>query len=129
MLAGTLLIAGGCGGTAKYANAPRPPVPVNLTVYIGASRVSVSPASVGAGPVVFIIANRAASAEALSVAGAGDQPLASTAPINPQGTAQVAVNFSASGDYTVTASGGGIAPARIHIGAARAGGGSVLLQP
>lgn len=130
MLAGTLLAAGGCGGTTKYANAPRPPTPINLTVYIDSTRVSVSPARVGAGPVVFYVANHAPSAQSLVIAPvSGGQPLASTAPINPQGAANVSVNFTARGLYTVSASDGAIHPAVVLIAGPRPRGGSVLLQP
>jgi len=51
MLALGALAVSGCGGTSKGATTPRPPAPVNLTVYIDNSRVSVSPTTVGAGPV------------------------------------------------------------------------------
>ena len=49
----------GCGSSGSFANKPRPATPVNLTVYINNARVSVSPGSVGAGQVVFIVANHA----------------------------------------------------------------------
>ncbi|MEO8968546.1 MAG: hypothetical protein ABI355_13050 [Solirubrobacteraceae bacterium] len=129
---------GSVGGTSP--SAARPPAPVNLTVYVNDARVSVSPESVGAGPVVFIVTNQASRAEALAISRAGqNQPLASTAPINPQGTTQVAVDFQP-GDYTIaTASHGStdaqlsqassIRSAQIHIGRERANSSSQLLQP
>jgi hypothetical protein len=137
ILAGTVLIAGGCGGTSKYVNRPRAPIPVNATVFISPSRVSVSPSSVGAGPVVFLVTNQAATAQPLVISPAGSGaggPLASTAPINPGGTAQVSVDL-ASGDYTVStgtataASTHTIRPARMTVGRARPGAGTELLQP
>ena len=100
MLAGTALVVSACGSTAPAIVNPRPAAPVNLTVFIDNSRVSVSPANVGAGPVEFIITNQAAQTESLAVLPAGasaGQPLANTGPINPQGTAQVTVNFSSPG--------------------------------
>lgn len=131
----------GCGSIGgKAATAARTPTPVNLTVYVNDSRVSVSPASVGAGPVVFIVTNQASSAEALSISRAGRAgTLATTAPINPQGTTQVAVDFRP-GDYTIgtTPQGGTdaslsaappIRPAAIHIGHARPSSSNQLLQP
>ena len=51
MLAVGALAVSACGSTSQGATTPRPPAPVNLTVYIDNSRVSVSPTSVGAGPV------------------------------------------------------------------------------
>ena len=105
--------AAGCGGSTTYANRPSPPSPINLTVSINDSRVSVSPTSVGAGPVVFIVTNRASHAESLSVTPAGSgagQPLANTGPIGPEGTARVSVDFTP-GDYTVSTSSGATADA------------------
>ena len=88
---------GSAGGTA--ASVSRPPNPVNLTVYVNDSRVSVSPAHVGAGPITFIVTNQASHAEALAIS-KGGSTLASTAPINPQGTTQVSVDFKP-GEYTI----------------------------
>ena len=102
MLVGTALAVSACGSSSPAATAPRPPAPVNLTVFIDNSRVSVSPTIVGAGPVEFIITNQATQAESLAVLRSGasaGQPLADTGPINPQATAQVTVNFSSPGSY------------------------------
>ena len=138
MLALGALAVSGCGGTSKGATTPRPPAPVNLTVYIDNSRVSVSPTTVGAGPVEFIITNQASQAESLAILRSGasaGQPLASTAPINPQATAQISVNFTSPGSYAVATGGGGpgsgsaIRAASIHIGAKRVSSDSQLLQP
>ena len=137
MLAGTALVVSACGSTAPAIVNPRPAAPVNLTVFIDSTRVSVSPANVGAGPVEFIITNQAAQTESLAVLPAGasaGQPLANTGPINPQGTAQVTVNFSRPGSYSVaTGNGGGpgsaIRAAVIHVGHQRASSDNELLQP
>ena len=106
MLAVSALAVSACGATSKGATTPRPPAPVNLTVYIDNSRVSVSPSRVGAGPVAFIITNQATQAESLAILrarSAAGQALADTGPINPQATAQVTVNFTAPGLYTLYA--------------------------
>ena len=138
MLALSALAAAGCGSTSSGATTPRPPAPVNMTVYVDNSRVSVSPRSVGAGPVAFIITNQANQAESLAVLRAGrgaGQPLASTGPINPQATAQVTVDFTSPGIYSLsTAAGDGgttssIRAALLHIGAPRASASNQLLQP
>ena len=137
MLAGTALAVSACGSSSPAATTPRPPAPVNLTVFIDNSRVSVSPRIVGAGPVEFIITNQASKAESVAILAAGTsagQPLASTAPINPQATAQITVNFSSPGKYSVATGGGsgsssGIRAASIHIGAKRASSDNELLQP
>jgi hypothetical protein len=138
-----LLAVSGCGSGGSFANKPRPATPVNLTVYINNSMVSVSPASVGAGEVVFIVTNQATRAESLTIHPANDssQSLARTGPINPQSTDQVAVDLSHPGNYTVATSsaGGGsdaalaaqrsIQSASLHVGPARARSNNQLLQP
>jgi hypothetical protein len=136
------LLAAGCGGT-RFANRPAPPVPINLSVYIDDARVSVSPASVGAGPVVFVVTNQASRAESMVVLRAGGSvaaPLADTGPISPQATAQVSVNMAIPGTYTVATGPNGsseaalatpssIKPAFIQIGPRRPSGSNALLQP
>jgi hypothetical protein len=131
-----------CGSTGgKAASAAGAPTPVNLTVYVNDSRISVSPQAVGAGPVILIVTNQASHSEALSITrgAAGTHPLASTAPINPQGTTQVSVDFKP-GDYTISTAAHGrtdaqlsrassIAPASLHIGRTRASSSNSLLQP
>jgi hypothetical protein len=138
MLASTALAVSACGSSATGATTPRRPAPVNVTVFIDNSRVSVSPAIVGAGPVEFIITNQAGQAESLAIVRSGasaGQPLATTGPINPQATAQVTVNFSSPGGYSLATSGGGtgsgsaIRAASIHIGTKRASSDNQLLQP
>lgn len=136
---GAIAVAG-CGGGKHFANDPRPPTPINLTVYITNSRILVSPTSVGGGPVTFIITNQASQAESLTVQSASGGPtLASTAPINPQATSSVQVNFTP-GTYSVTTTSGGgtgasqatpssIQSASLFIGPERENANSVLLQP
>jgi hypothetical protein len=130
-----VFVLAGCGSSTHFADRPRPPIPVNLTVYVSNARVSVSPSSLGAGPAIFIITNQASRAVAVTVRPSlGGPPLASTAPINPQGTSSVSVNFRP-GHYTVATSAsnaldsGAIAPASLHIGRSRPNGNSSLLEP
>lgn len=132
-----------CGGTKHFANQARPPAPVNLTVFVNDQRVSVSPSSVGAGPVVFIITNQASNAESLSVTSSGassSQPLADTGPISPQGTAQLTVDLKNPGHYTVgiaadssteaaASAPTGIRPALINVGNPRPASNNELNQP
>jgi hypothetical protein len=139
VLLAAALTAAGCGSGGHYLNGARPADPVNLTVYIDDRRVSVSPRTVGAGLVMFIITNQAHTSEGLTIAPAADTRavLATTGPINPQGTAVVSVNFGASGHYLVTAAGSGggeggparIAPAWLQIGRERVSPGNALSQP
>jgi hypothetical protein len=141
ILAASTVALAACGsGSGVPASRPRPPAPVNLAVYVNDAKVSVSPASVGAGPVVFVVTNQASHAEALAISAAGQMhPLASTAPINPQATTQVTVNFRP-GVYTIATAPRGtteasavrpplIASASIHIGPPRADSNNVLLLP
>src|SRR5438874_5064053 len=136
MLAVGALAVSACGSTSKGATTPRPPAPVNLTVYIDNHRVSVSPTTVGAGPVSFIITNQAGQAESLSVLPSGSsagRSLADTGPINPQATAQVTINFRSPGRYSLATAGDGsgssIQAASIRIGKARKSSDNQLLQP
>ncbi len=136
----SVLGAAGCGGT-QAASQPRPPVPVSLSVYIDDTAISVSPASVGAGTIQFIVTNQASRTESLTIApaGSGGPPLATTGPINPQASAQVTVIVNSPGNYTVgtggaaptgaLASSPGIRSAALHIGPMRASSDNTLLQP
>ncbi len=142
-LALTALAIVGCGGSSHFANQPRPASPVNLTVFISEQRISVSPTTVGAGPIDFIVTNQASNAASLTIlpAGAsGAQPLAETGPISPQGTAQLTVDLSSPGDYTVGLAGNGtteaaaasptgISPALLHVGQGRPSSSNQLLAP
>jgi hypothetical protein len=138
-LAITALIVSACGSAGgRSASLSRPPNAVNLTVYVNDSKVSVSPTKVGAGPITFIVTNQASHAEALAISMDGST-LASTAPINPQGTTQVSVDFKP-GRYTIATGFQGkndaqlskqssIRPASIHIGRERASSSNSVLQP
>lgn len=141
-LAVTIVATSGCGGGAQFANTPRPATPVNLTVYVNDVRVSVSPSSVGAGEIMFIVTNQASETESLTIRPAGDpsQSLAATGPINPQATAQVTVDLRDPGEYTISAgkngnseavaaATGSIQPGRLRIGPARPSASDALLQP
>jgi hypothetical protein len=134
-----LTACGSTGGTA--ASRAGAPTPVNLSVYVNDSRISVSPRVVGAGPVIFVVTNQASHSEALAITRGrpGAHPLASTAPINPQGTTQVSVDFKP-GEYTISTAAHGrtdaqlsrpssIASASLHIRRRRAGSSNSLLQP
>jgi hypothetical protein len=93
--------------------------------------------------VVLFVSNQAGNAQSLTVLPAGApaaQPLATTGPINPQGTAQVTVELDTPGDYTVTTNVNGatdaapssviaVRPATLHIGPQRPSGSNDLFQP
>jgi hypothetical protein len=138
----TIVAVSGCGGGSQFANRPRPATPINLTVYVSDARVSVSPSTVGAGEVIFIVTNQASKTESLSVHPTGNPglSLASTGPINPQATAQVTVDLHGPRDYTISAAKTGrtqaaratavaIQPGKLHVGKPRASASNALLQP
>lgn len=137
LVAATLGLAG-CGGTSHFADKSRPATPINLSVYVNDHRVSVAPASVGAGPIVFLVTNSANQTESVTIRSAdgGSSAAASTGPINPGTSAQVQADLS-TGSYTVStasaASGapGGriIRPAQLHIGRSRGNSNNAVLQP
>lgn len=143
MLGLTAVALAACGGGgAHFANLPRPPSPVNVTVYINDQRVSVSPSDVGAGPVVFIVTNQASRAESMQILQGGAPaaaPVTSTGPISPQATAQIKVSLI-TGRYTVgigangqteaaRATHSGIQPAVLKIGHKRPSASNQLMAP
>jgi hypothetical protein len=143
MLAVGAVAVSACGSSKTYANNPSPASPVNLTVYINDKSVSVSPASVGSCPILLVVTNQASKAESLTIQapGSGGQALAHTGPINPQGTAQVSVNLTSPGSYTVSTGSGpttdaslaapssSIRPATVRVTKQRSSADTNLLQP
>lgn len=131
LAAGALGISA-CGSSAHFADKPRPATPVDLTVYVNDTRVSVSPATVGAGPVIFYVTNATSRTESVTVQARDGRALATTGPINPQQTNQVQVDLSP-GAYSLNTSGGAgapaIRPAALRIGAPRPNADNALLQP
>jgi len=140
LVAGALATSG-CGAAPNFANEPRPPVPIDLSVYVNDARVSISPTSVGAGPIRLIVTNQASRTESLTVAPAGTgSRLASTGAISPQGTVQLQVDIDSPGEYTVAAAPTGntdaslaipttVQAAALHVGAQRPSASGALLQP
>jgi hypothetical protein len=143
MLVVTAAVVAGCGsGGGHFANLPRPPSPVNVTVFIDDQRVSISPSSVGAGPVVFIVTNQASQSQSINILPAGvaaGQPLADTGPISPQATAQITVDLNR-GKYSVgtgpvgateaaQSQPSGITPASLQIGRHRPSASGQLMNP
>jgi hypothetical protein len=123
----------GCGGGSDYANDPRPPSPINVTAAITDQKVTVSPHSIGAGPVVIIIANETNRSHRITVEtdelGAATGGIRQqTGPINPQGTAQLKLDMRR-GAYTVSVEDGGISTARLKVGRERPSAQDQLLQP
>jgi hypothetical protein len=131
---GAVLAVGGCGSiSADYKNDPRPPGPIVVTGYIDDQRVSVSPRSLGAGPISLIVTNQTGAAqrvtlESAGAAGTGPGLKQVTAPISPRDTATLKADVKP-GSYTVHVAGDGIRAARLQVGRERASAQNDLLQP
>ena len=113
-----LLGLAACGSETRV-NRERPPAPINVTAAIHPSRVQVSPATFGAGPIVLIVSNQSSRAQAVTFETAGRAAgiTSSTGSISPRGTYSVRV-----GDRTIR-------PARVVVGAKRPSAQDDLLQP
>jgi len=126
-----LLTIAGCGDDGSYANNPRPPSPLSVTAAVTPSGISVSPARIGAGPIMLIVANLTRSSQVVSltpVTSAGGGPAAaSTGPINPQGTASLQYDAT-QGEYQVRGA-HGVAPTVLQVGPPRPSAQDQLLEP
>jgi hypothetical protein len=125
--------AAGCGGGGDYANKPRPASPINVTAAIDDSRISLSPKSFGAGPVVIIVSNQTGKPQTVTIetdelGGSQAGIKQSTDPIEPRGTATLKVDLR-KGDYAVSVKGRGIKAAALKVGAKRKSAQDELLEP
>ena len=125
----------GCGSEDDYENNPRPPAPINVTAYVSPERVSVSPASFGAGPIVVIVTNQSNSSQDVTFAtdgpgggGGGGSLTQSTGLINPGDTGQIKLDVR-EGAYVVRTGDEQIRPARVSVGPRRESAQNELLQP
>lgn len=117
-----------CGGTRHFADIPRPPLPVDLSVYIGGTHVSVSPDRIGAGPVILFVTNQAGRTRALSLNAPGGKQLATSGGIDAGQAAQVTADPTHAGVYTLRA-GPGIPATTLTVGRPRPNADNALLQP
>jgi hypothetical protein len=129
-----VLVVAACGSnSADYKNDPRPPGPIVITGYISDQRVSVSPRSLGAGPISLIVTNQTGTAQRVTLESAGATGTGPgikqvTAPISPQDTATLKVDVKP-GSYSVHVGGDAVRAARLKVGAQRASAQNDLLQP
>lgn len=130
MLAGLALA--GCGEEVEsYKNNPRPPAPINVAAYISSDRVSISPTSFGAGPIVLVVTNQSSDSQEATFEGEGSgrgNVQQSTGPINPGDTGELKV-FVDPGSYTLRASNGRITPATVTVNEERESAQNKVLQP
>ena len=131
---GAVLALGSCGSSSgDYKNDPRPPGPIVITGYVDDQRVSVSPRTLGAGPISLIVTNQTSAAqrvtlESADATGSGPGLKQVTAPISPRDTATLKADVKP-GRYTVHVAGDGIRAARLQVGPERASAQNDLLQP
>jgi hypothetical protein len=126
-------VAAGCGSGDDYANEPRPPSPINVTAAITDERISVSPDSFGAGPIVLIVSNQSGSPQKVTfqsddVETTGPGVKQTTSPINPRGTATLKVDVT-EGAYQLSVDGSGVGAATVEVGPKRESAQNELLQP
>jgi hypothetical protein len=131
-------VISGCGSGTPYANNPRPPTPIVVTAEISSSRVSVSPARFGAGPIELVVTNQDTNSHPLTletnqIGGTTAGIQEETGPINPQDTASLKADVP-QGTYSVHVGapgqqGGQIASATLHVGPSRPSAQNQLLQP
>lgn len=125
----TVLLVSACGaGTGTLANKPAPPEPITITGEISNTRVLISPASFGAGPINLEITNAASQSVSLAVQNANGQSVARLQSLNPQTPGMVRLDI-APGDYLVVASQPSIKPAELHVGSERSSAANSLLEP
>ena len=132
-VAGALALSGCGSSSADYNNDPRPPAPIIITGYIDDQRVSVSPRTLGAGPISLIVTNQTGASQRVTLESAGATGTGPgikqvTAPISPQDTATLKVDVKP-GSYSVHVAGGAIRAARLKVGPERESAQNDLLQP
>lgn len=129
----TAALIAGCGSDDDYANEPRPPAPINIAAAITDDKISVSPQSFGAGPIVLIVSNQSdapqkVTFETENTPGTGPGIRQTTSPINPRGTATLKVDVT-EGTYELSVDSSGIKSATVDVGAKRESAQNELLQP
>ncbi len=129
LLTGLALGLSACGGAGgKYANRPGRAPPTVVAAAITSSGVNLSPDHFGAGLVQVIVSNQTATSQQLILQSSGGAAFQQqTAPINPDGTAELKAQLGA-GRYTVGVEGPGVKAATLAVGA-RSSSPSRLLLP
>ncbi len=134
MLSAMVLLLVGCGSGTAYDNTSRPPAPINVSVNLTDERVLVSPARIGAGPIVLLVANESATSHDLTLTSPSDASdscvaaSASSGPINPQGVARLPVEVI-EGECLVGVRDAALRPAHLLVGKRRPSAQDQLLQP
>ncbi|CAB4918635.1 unannotated protein [freshwater metagenome] len=122
-----------CGSSASRSSELRPPAPVVLSAAITPRAITVSPASVGAGPIRLVTANLTGGPQRVllepvtATADAARTPRR-TGAIEPQHTRSLQTTL-APGVYRLRVVGGLVAPAILRIGPERPSSQNDLLLP
>ena len=121
------------GAASDYANKPRPASPINVTAAISDKKISISPKTFGAGPIVMIISNQTDATQTLTLADAGArrQQAGHQAVDRPDRPARHRDDEGrrARGRPTSSARGGGVKPASVEVGGDRKSAQDELLEP
>ena len=127
------VIAAGCGSSEQRTNLPRPAPPVTMTAAVLEDTVKISPVTVGAGEVTFIVSNQSGRAQKLTVETdelggkrAGTRATSPAIPAHSTGRVTLTVR---QGNYSVHVQGDSIRPARLKVGPPRKSGQDDLLLP
>jgi hypothetical protein len=131
LLAAAGVLVGGCGGSSKFKNDPRPPTPVQLTGVVTDKEVTISPKRVGGGPVILIVSNQTDAAHTITLEGGGSTD--TVGPIPPLDTGQLQQTLKP-GTYTVKAGSKQattqeIKPGTLTVGQNRSSSSNQLLLP
>jgi hypothetical protein len=128
-----------CGDDSDYENKLRPPSPINVTAAISDQSISLSPSSLGAGPVVILVSNQSDASQVATLevnelqSSQGRKKTAglrqSTGPINPQDTAQIKVVVQPDTTYTLKTDDDGIEPGQLRVGDERPSAQNDVLTP
>jgi hypothetical protein len=125
--AGLVLALGGCGGGNDYKNELRPPSPINVTAYVSPNRVSVSPNTFGAGPIVVVVTNQSPAPQEITFTDGGGKVTQSTH-IDPGNTGELKLDVP-QGSYSVRTGSDTIRAATVTVGPQRQSAQNQLLQP
>jgi hypothetical protein len=123
-VAAVALLAAGCGRD-DFKNDPRPPVPAEVSVKVGAGGIAMSPKEFGAGLVNFTIANLTDNSASLAIHG----PVDAQSHEIPPGSAETLKVGMETGTYEASASGIAVRPFNFTVGPERASGQNDLLLP
>lgn len=132
LLAITLAASLAACGDDDFENKPRQPVPIELTGVIQSDKVTVSPAKIGAGPVLITLANQTDDPHSVTLSGGSIAP-AEVGPVAPTATTTFQRTLGP-GVYEVAAGSEAavpkeIKPAKLQVGAERASSSSDLSLP